>query len=183
MRAELDRCSRGDRAGSGIAGSFWSPDERDNVYLGCRMSPLKAKTKWSKPDDILLTVVAAKCAELLAKLEHDVRAVGYADCLWTCKRDVPAGTRAAMLSQGAGVHGICAFGVCINANRVPTVFDGRASTEKMFHFSRFVDPNRSVLIDDAQTRAVLGEQIGQRSSGCKLPPGDYERLLRLAPPA
>ena len=82
-----------------------------------------------------------------------------------------------MLSQGDGVRGICAFGICINDNNVASVFDGRAVTEKMFRFHRFADPIHRVLVNDAETRAIIGKQAGQRASGCKLDPRDYDRLF------
>jgi hypothetical protein len=136
--------------------------------------------KWAKREHVLLTVVASKCPDVLARLERDVAANGYGDEPWICQRGVPIGTRAALLSQGDGVRGICAFGICINAENVPAVFDGRAVNEKLFRFDRFVDPTHRVLVSYTDTRAIIGKTVGQQSSGCRLALDDYERLLTVA---
>jgi hypothetical protein len=136
--------------------------------------------KWTKPEPILLTVIASKCAEVLARLERDVKANGFAHEPWVCQKGIAKGTRAAVLSQGDGVRGICGFGMCVDPTSVPAIFDGRAVNEKLFRFTHFADPTHRVLVSDEETRAIIGKQTRQRSSGCRLDQFIYDKLLAAA---
>jgi hypothetical protein len=94
---------------------------------------------------------------------------GYVDEPWGARKEAVTGEHAWLLRQGGEGHVIFGEGSLVTHPAKAPDRNGKRRYMATIRFHRFIDPRRGSLIDQDNTREILGRLIGARSSGQVLP--------------
>ena len=101
----------------------------------------------------------------LVRMEATFVELGYVDESWGARAEAAIGERAWLLRQGAEGHVIFGEGSLVSRRAKAPDRNGKWRNMAMIRFHRFIDPRKGSLVDEENTRRILGPLIGARPCG------------------